>query len=313
MTIARNHHWIPQCYLKGFAKARSKKSKLTVLDLIGQKTFETVPRNVASERDFNRLDSSTIDPNLVEKRLGELEGALDSVLGEIISKARMPAGDELVLLMNFIALMSVRNPRARSEMNRALAQTSEYILDIAMSSKVMWDSQMERLRTDGVRDTIEYEQALALHGAVPLKCEIANAFHVQQELEVLDAVIPCLLSRKWSLHVAPSACGGFVTSDHPVCLYWCDGIQRRNPPGHALTHTEVMFPISKELLAVGRFVKESAPMQVDMFDVAYANSVIACFARRQVYASTVNVLYLSPTAGTMSRGTSFVNAFAKAA
>jgi hypothetical protein len=53
---ARNHHFVPQFYLKGFAKPRSKDGKLIVFDLKNRKTFVTRTRNVAAKRDYNRVD-----------------------------------------------------------------------------------------------------------------------------------------------------------------------------------------------------------------------------------------------------------------
>lgn len=53
-TMSRNHHWVPQCYLKGFTKGRSKKSLLYVTDFQAGRQFPTVPRNVAAGREFNR-------------------------------------------------------------------------------------------------------------------------------------------------------------------------------------------------------------------------------------------------------------------
>jgi Protein of unknown function (DUF4238) len=53
---ARNHHFVPQFYLKGFAKLRSKDAKLTAFNLATGELFVTRPRNVAAKRDYNRVD-----------------------------------------------------------------------------------------------------------------------------------------------------------------------------------------------------------------------------------------------------------------
>ncbi|MFZ3064317.1 MAG: DUF4238 domain-containing protein [Nitrospirota bacterium] len=66
---ARHHHYLSQCYLKGFTKGDSKKSKLTVIDFREKKLFETTPRNVGGIRDFNRIDIEAIDQNALEKSL----------------------------------------------------------------------------------------------------------------------------------------------------------------------------------------------------------------------------------------------------
>jgi hypothetical protein len=80
---ARNHHWVPQCYLKGFAKSRSKNALLRVLDAVAQRHFTTVPRKVASARVFNRVEIDGVDPNRVEMDMAQFEGAVDKALERI--------------------------------------------------------------------------------------------------------------------------------------------------------------------------------------------------------------------------------------
>ncbi|WP_265923371.1 DUF4238 domain-containing protein [Cupriavidus nantongensis] len=53
---ARNHHYVPQCYLKGFARNRSKNAQLFVVDTKTKRAFVTTPRNLAAQRDFNRVE-----------------------------------------------------------------------------------------------------------------------------------------------------------------------------------------------------------------------------------------------------------------
>ncbi len=67
MSVSRHHHYLSQCYLKGFTQGSSKKSKLTVIDLKEKKRFEIIPRNVGGMRDFNRVEIEGVDPEVVEK------------------------------------------------------------------------------------------------------------------------------------------------------------------------------------------------------------------------------------------------------
>jgi hypothetical protein len=54
-VTAKRHHYVPQCYLKGFAEDRDN-PKLFVIDGKEQRSFCTAPANVAAERDFNRIE-----------------------------------------------------------------------------------------------------------------------------------------------------------------------------------------------------------------------------------------------------------------
>jgi len=85
---ARHHHYLSQCYLKGFTKGGSKKSKLIVIDLKRKKYFETIPRNVGGIRDSNRIDIERIDQNILEKSIAEFESAAAASLRRGLIKGR---------------------------------------------------------------------------------------------------------------------------------------------------------------------------------------------------------------------------------
>jgi hypothetical protein len=53
---ARKHHYVPQCYLKGFTRHRDD-PKLFVIDAKERRCFRTSPANVAAERDFHKIDA----------------------------------------------------------------------------------------------------------------------------------------------------------------------------------------------------------------------------------------------------------------
>ncbi|MFQ5786633.1 MAG: DUF4238 domain-containing protein, partial [Thermodesulfobacteriota bacterium] len=49
MNNSRNHHYVSRFYLSGFTKSGESKGKIYVLDKTRKKSFETNPRNVASQ------------------------------------------------------------------------------------------------------------------------------------------------------------------------------------------------------------------------------------------------------------------------
>ena len=306
--MARQHHWIPQCYLKGFARSRSKKAKITVFDLKQKKLFETVPRNVGGSRDFNRIDVDGMPPDAVENALSGLETNFDRVLGSIIESVQLPEGDDLVLLMNFVALMSVRNPRVRETWREFQANVSEHVMELALSSKDMWEQQIKQVRADGVElPDVSYEKMKEFHRGKNFEVLIPTGSHVAMELGVLTSIIPLLMRRKWTLFVAQTGTGGFVSSDHPVSLYWNDNRARRLPPGHKLSNTEITFPISKELLMSGTFDGENRTVTADIATVARANSIVISYAGDQIYGSTQYIHYLRSDGETIGRGASFMS------
>ena len=79
-NISRNHHYIPQFYLKGFLDPSHSKEQICVIKKIKKESFVTNPRNVGSKRDFNRVDILGEPIDVVEKLLAEIEGEIARVL-----------------------------------------------------------------------------------------------------------------------------------------------------------------------------------------------------------------------------------------
>jgi hypothetical protein len=303
VSVARQHHWIPQCYLKGFARNRTKNGKLTVFDLHLEREFETIARNVGGARDFNKMEIEGASPDAIEQSLSQLETKFDKVLFQVIQNNSLPTGDDLILLMNFVALMHVRNPRMRETWRRAQADVAEHIMDIALSSKSQWEHQIGQLRADGVEVPVaSYEDMKRFHESKEYEITVPTVRHIELEMDLLSSLIPLLLERNWTLFVAPPGSGGFVTSDNPVSLFWNDGKRRRYPPGHGLLNTEVVCPISKELLMSGVFDGQDRVLQANVEDVARANSITISHAERQIYGSTRYFQYLRPDRETVGHG-----------
>jgi hypothetical protein len=134
---ARHHHFLSQCYLRGFTKDGSKRSTLTVIDLSQNKRFETKPRNVGGIRDFDRVDAEGIDQNFLETSLGQFESDAASALKALSEGAKF-TGQVRNLILNLIALLAVRSPQMRDHMQRQEAQIAEIAVGLALETKERW-------------------------------------------------------------------------------------------------------------------------------------------------------------------------------
>lgn len=71
---SRGHHYLPQCYLKGFSKKKGKKSwQLQVIDVEYKTQFPATPKRVGLQRDFNRIDIEGVEPDALETSLSTFE------------------------------------------------------------------------------------------------------------------------------------------------------------------------------------------------------------------------------------------------
>ncbi|MDZ8249191.1 DUF4238 domain-containing protein, partial [Escherichia coli] len=105
MSVARHHHFLSQCYLKGFTSNGGKKSKLTVIDLKERKTFESNTRNVGGVRDFNRLELDGVDPNYLESSLAEFEGSVATHLRKLEEGGEFSGSDSNLLIVFYVQIM----------------------------------------------------------------------------------------------------------------------------------------------------------------------------------------------------------------
>src|SRR6266496_127256 len=131
----RIHHYLPQCYLRGFARSPTKNAQLHVLDVNERRRFATTCRNVAAERDFNRVDAEGFDPGALEAKLAEFEGKVAPVLQGMRETRTMPDRGGFVLLMNLVAAVAIRNPSMRKMLHRSQAQLMKVVGDLALASK----------------------------------------------------------------------------------------------------------------------------------------------------------------------------------
>jgi hypothetical protein len=294
---ARIHHYIPRCYLKGFAGSRSKNAKLLVVDGKMKRHFVTTSKNVAAEKDFNRLDIPGIPLDALENDLSKFETDLDRALGTIITTRSFAHAEDRALIFNLMALLAVRNPRWRETMRDAMEQTSDIIMGLTLATKERYESEMRKARDAGfvTGKDVPYEEMKEFHEKRQYRVTVPTMRQIDREIRQQEVVLPYLFNRKWILAKARSGHGTFITSDHPVCLMWSDAKLRDGfyPPGFGLRGTEVYFPLSKDLALIGTFEGEEREQEVEAAAIAALNGAQIAYAERQVFATDERTAYLT--------------------
>ncbi|MBY0242340.1 MAG: DUF4238 domain-containing protein [Burkholderiaceae bacterium] len=296
-TISRNHHWIPQFYLKGFAKSPGKNAQVYVVDAVAGRSFMTAPKNVAVERDFNRVDVDGIAPDHIESGYAQFEGVAAAALRRLCERREFGSVEDHNLILNLIALLAMRNPRAREHWRRTRETLLKRTVDVAMATPTRFEKSMANAVRDGfvppdhglsfaeIRDFIEQDR---------YTIEVSTTQHVEDELRRIDVILPLLGQRHWILLRAAPGSGGFVTTDHPVILDWTEDRARGGfyPPGYGLRNTEVIFPVSQGLVMHGTFDGRHGGLDIDADLVARINTDIIRNAQRQVYARDERFRYM---------------------
>lgn len=288
-----NHHYIPQFYLRGFSDGVGRKAKVFVFDSDSKKSFSTLVLNIGSKRHFNRVEAHGVAPNYLEDGMSEVEAAIAPHLQQTIEARAFPSNDHFNSIMNLMALLSVRNPRLRRNMEDFHMDIAERIMKASVTSRGIWETQTKKMRDSGVpvKDDVTYEDVKRFHDEGNFEIVIDQTHLISLEMKMVEPVLEQLSRRNWCFASAPDG-HSFITSDDPLVLTWNDEVKQPTPysPGHGLQNTIVTFVLSPELALVGLFggIPERADYLPDQ--VSALNTVVARHSRNQIYAKDGNFL-----------------------
>src|SRR5271167_3355666 len=156
---ARKHHYVPQCYLKGFTRDRDD-PKLFVIDGKERRCFRTSPANVAAERDFHTINAEGFPPDALENAFSGFESDLSQALDRIIASRSIANENDRTLLLNLIGLFAVKSPRHRESVRSVHEQMLKRMLLLATATPERWKSQIRQAKATGVLgddDDTDYE------------------------------------------------------------------------------------------------------------------------------------------------------------
>ncbi len=263
MTIknntSRNHHYIPQFYLKGFLDPNRPKEQLRVIDKIKKESFVTNPRNVGAKRDFNRVDIPGMPIDAVEKLFSEIEGEVARVLKYVEDNATLPKGTNVDTLLYFVALLYGHNPQFRNNLSSFETTLIKQMLRVSLSNPESYESWAQQERDAG-REVPEYEEAKRFAEEENFGIRYGHGHHLRYELQSVDKILSLLRHRQWSLFIAAKGTSDFVCSDRPVVLVTI-GDPPQNPdhpyniggPGLAQRDTELTMPLNSRMALFGAF------------------------------------------------------------
>ena len=286
---ARNHHFVPQYYLKGFATPRSKDGWLSVFDLKERKSFKTRPRNVAARRDYHRVDIEGVDPNIVETQLATLDDQADKAFRRVIAARSIADRDDFSFVLTLIAQIVITGPAFRDMRAGIIRQMGTVMMHNMVASPERWAEVTNGASADPRigGDPVPYEEARAAVENGDVVPVAAKEVLIEQEWRLWPAILPILEGRKWTLLIAPPGFSGFVTSDRPFSLKWND-TSLDNPnygPGLGTGDTNLIFPLSRDLALIGSFESGGGTLEIDEMRVAVINLMIFSGAMRQLYGA----------------------------
>lgn len=284
--VARRHHYLPQAYLAAFTDDGTQDSQFFVLDVESGRRFSTSPKNVAVERDFNRVDIEGVSPDAIEQALSSLEERAAQAIRQVIAREEFPDGDGHNLILNLLGLIAVRNPKFRGSFNQSRAHSMRVIADLLVSDKKIWEHHVRKAREAGeIGETdVSFEDMKRFVEEGNYNIEFHPQGNLRVEFNAFDKLLPILGQRTWSVLVAPADGPEFVSSDHPVTLVWKNG--QHGPVGYGLAGTAVFFPLGRRVGFYGVFENPMPPVvKLQPEVVARMNRRVAWNADRHVFST----------------------------
>lgn len=287
-TVARRHHYLPQGYLAGFTDTGEKEGKLYALEIKTARGFKTSPKNIAAERDFNRIDIDGKDPDVIEKALSTFEDQAVGALRCLAKTNALPQGDDFSHLMNLLGLLAIRNPQIRKSFNNFRERVAHRFAELLVSNKEIWHYHVAKARAAGAQipEDISFEKMRDFVEGKRYTIELGTEGNLRSEFHTLDRLLPFFARRRWSVLIADDTAPDFICSDYPVTLVWKDPACE-SPIGFGLRQTEVVLPLNRRQALFGVF-EDPLPVvvRVDVVKVGELNARTVLNAERQIYCAT---------------------------
>lgn len=297
MSEARNHHYIPQCYLRGFSEGSGKKRKVVVAIVGTGEVFATNPRNVCGIRDFNRVDLPGVKPDGLESSFSAFETEVAEALRRISTSGKCD-GDDRITILNLMAMLAVRSPQQRENWRQFYEQVAKNVMSLTVATKERWESQERQARAAGYLSEhhISYEDIKKFHEDEQYTVTLKREYQIGMEFEMFETVLPLLAKRNWMHYRTTEERGLFITADRPVVISFNEpekvpALYRRSP-GFGLKNTQVVFPVTKTDLLVGEFEGKEGMEDALPDLVASANTKMLLHAFEQAYMAKRSIPYL---------------------
>lgn len=306
MTAARKHHYVPQMYLSGFADANGR---LWTSDASTKRTFATSPANIAAERDWNALDIEGVPADALERELGKFEGVIAPAVKRVRETTSFVTNEEdREDVVNLVTLLAVRNPRTRQGIAQIETDILRAMLSEPFKDAKRWDAAVEQMKKTGdwpENQPADFEGFKAFVEENKDKLRAHKNLTLQMELDVLPRTYPLFDARRWRTLKAREGTGGFVTTDHPVCVHKPGApvnYGQLYAPGFGLADRDIVFPLSSAVCLIGRLEGEEDTIEVDLHTVASVNSTVMGFAAKQIYSADDRFYYTRSPHEPMGRG-----------
>jgi hypothetical protein len=263
---------------------------------------QSKPINEGYEKYLYKIDTDALDNGNeydafeIEKGFGNFESVVSPIIKKVRETFELPTGDELNILINFIALQVVRVPSHIHNFDKPLQDVAKMSMKMMMSSKDIYESSINQLKKDqpDLKVNIGYESMKKFVNSEKYNIIIKKNFKLSMMLNSIDTMISLLSSRNWSLWISADPMNNYICSDNPVTLTWSNGLPRPGlfkGPGFGMNNTDVIMPLSKNIAMVGKFESNNGAIANGNV-IANINTRVMMFASRHIYSNNESFCWI---------------------
>jgi len=251
MPLSKNHHIIPEFYLKNFTNS---KGSIHVFSKSLIKSWKSKPNKISIIGKYYRPESSEANPESLELFLSKIESKAAPAIDYLINNHEMPDGEDYFNLMVFLTLLHIRIPDFRKTASNFFEKIMKKCLAITTSDEDIFNNISSRMAKESEESiSIPYESMREFIERDEYSVLFNNDFHLGAMMETFPKLIPFFDKRKWTVLVSEVK-NSFVCSDNPVALRWSDqNLIEGLHPGLGHKKTDVSIPISSGIAIIGNF------------------------------------------------------------
>lgn len=223
MSVPKNQHIIPQCYLKQFVDPNTPtgyEPYVWIFERGSKIGKKKAPKNILAETDFYTLEGGDYS---IEKSLAQLESEY-SIIFEKKIKNKLPLTPyEHAVLCAFVAVMLQRTVKQKENVEHFMDQL------------IGWAKQLEMV-----------------HGAEPKTSKVweeaKKDAHKLSVAEMVPEIARILIKMNVAFLCTKNKRVSYITSDSPAYLFNSrTQFQRWYAPAFAQRHIEIRMPLSPEI------------------------------------------------------------------
>jgi len=233
-----------------------------------------------------------------------LEGDFSLVVRDIIARRQLPTDNvDFNWFLNFVASMVARTPRTRNVAAGAIDKATKAELRKALATPEGW-ARFRKVCVEAGNQVgeQEYEEYKRIADSEDYTANFDQTSHVKMmATHMIDALLPALAQRHWSLGIATDDAPSFVSSDMPVGVFPARGADIGKPMTLLTPATVLSFPINRRLVALARYERRGNVQEVTAPGVRLINYWTIAGAR-QVFSSTSDFSFMTPDRAICGKG-----------